>query len=486
MTDDPAIEALARSFLLGTARHPAAVETALAAIGIADATRVRGAKELTALAFIGQRLRYRRPGRPPDEATAKAVDDKWRIVPEAARPLMRRLVGKDGSASDVAALALVDSCHRLRLRPHPFDLPRLDAFVKQHGDRLGAYASAWAARGDKADETRGDYFDADAIDADNWTTARPAARAAFIAALRAHDAERARGLVEASFAHEPAPIRARLIGALAPGLSPADVPFLESLAKDRAPTVREQAQQLLKRIPGTPAAEGRLRELVARSKVAVGGLLRRRKSLALDLPANLGAADAGRRWAVDEYAGIGLDAMAGAFGLAVADMIEAASDDAALTALCARQATLERRFDVLAAITHDAPDAWIDATGTEDAVDVLDDQTCSRWCEAAILPQHWSALPSGHDLARLYGLLRRPLPQPQAFALLQSAAFAKIASAAPGAIDPLCVAIAALAPATLRSEFRTAFGARAPDDSARAILLLDCLAVLDQSAPEAP
>jgi hypothetical protein len=459
MTNDPGLEALARSFLLGTARHPAAIETALAAIGIAGAS----ATELTALAFVGQRLRYRRPGPPPDEATTAAVDDKWRIVPEAARPLMRRLVGKE--ASDVAALALADACHRLRLRPHPFDLPRLGAFVKQHGDRLGAYASAWAARGDKADEAGSGYFDPEAIDADNWTAARPAARAAFIAALRAREPERARGLVEASFANDPAPVRARLVGALAPGLSPADAPFLEGLAKDRAPTVREQAQQLLKRISGTPAAEGRLRDLVARTKIANAGLLRRRKTLALELPANLaqGGPEAGRRWAVDEYAGIGLDAMAGAFGLAVADMIAAA--------------TIERRFDVLAAITRGhAPEAWIDAIAGEDSVDVLDDETCTRWCEAAILPERWSALPSWHDLERLYGFLRRPLPQPRALALLQSRAFATIAGAQP--IGTLCVALAALVPSALRSEFRTAFGAL--DDTAQAILLLDCLAILDQ------
>src|SRR5262249_29786422 len=200
-----------------------------------------------------------------------------------------------------------------------------------------------------------------------WTSGRPAARADFIAALRTREPDRARELVEASFATDAAPVRARLLGALRCGLSAADVPFLESLAKDRAPSIREEAQRLLRYIPGTAAADGRLRDLVARTKVSTAGLLRRRKTLPLERPANLQASaqapgvDPARRWAAEEYAGLGLDTMAAAFVLSVPDMIAAAGDDAALTALFARQASIEGRFDVLAAIVRNhAGDAWTD------------------------------------------------------------------------------------------------------------------------------
>src|SRR5262249_43995663 len=144
-------------------------------------------------------------------------------------------------------------------------------------------------RGEEADRQPRSYFDADVLDETNWTSARPAARAAFIASLRASEPDRARALVEASFATDAAPVRARLLGALARGLSATDVPFLESLAKDRAPSVRDEAQRLLKCIPGTPAAESRLRDLVARTQVSTAGLLRRRKTLVLERPANLPA-----------------------------------------------------------------------------------------------------------------------------------------------------------------------------------------------------
>ena len=353
--DDPAMEALARSFLLGTGRHPVTAGPAFQSL-----TCEKGSvSELTMLALVGQRRRFRRHGPPPQRSDGAPIEDPRPIVPDAARPLMRRLVGgRDGSGADLAARALADTCRRLRLRPHPFDLPRLPVFVRNYGEYLGAYAAAWTERHEKSEDQRANYFDdAATIDPSSWTSARPAARVEFIAAMRGREPDRARQLVEASFAADPAPVRVRLLGALVPGLSQADVPFLENLAKDRAPSVRERAQQLLTYIPGTASAEGRLRDLLARAKLSTAGLLRRRKSLILELPANLqsaspiaSAAEVERSWAAAEYAGIGLDAMAAAFGLSVAEMIAAAADDAPLLALFARQASIERRLARTAAV----------------------------------------------------------------------------------------------------------------------------------------
>ena len=143
---DPGIEALMRSVLLGTARHPVppwgAPKNLVAARGPPS--------ELTALALLGQRLRFRRPRPLPERSGTSPIADPRKIVPDEARALMRRLVDtKHGSASDVAAIALADICNRRRLRPHPFDLPRIGAFANAHGDCLGAYAAAWASRGEK-------------------------------------------------------------------------------------------------------------------------------------------------------------------------------------------------------------------------------------------------------------------------------------------------------------------------------------------------
>jgi hypothetical protein len=306
--------------------------------------------------------------------------------------------------------------------------------------------------------------------------------------LRTREPERARALVEASFASDPAPVRVRLLAALASGLSAADAPFLDSLAKDRAPSVREEAQRLLKFVPGTVAAEGRLRDLVARTKASTSGLLRRRKVLTLELPANVKGfpqdpvADPARRWAAEEYAGLGLDAMAAAFALPVAEMIAAAADDAALTALFARQASLERRFDVLGTIVREhAADAWIDAAGDGTVVALRDDALVDQWCAAALAPESWPALPQPVALERLYRFLRRPLPQPTARALLRSRAVASIQdwTAAGGLLDFVCLMLTALVPAALRSELSAALAPLPAEDIPRALLLLDCLTLVD-------
>src|SRR5262245_25241725 len=97
--------------------------------------------------------------------------------------------------------------------------------------------------------------------------------------------------------------------------------------------------------------------------------------------------------------------MAAAFGLSVAEMIAAAADDAPLLALFARQASIERRYDVLATIVREqAADAWIDAIGPysdqsddggrEGAAELPDEATIEQWCAAALAPGLWPAMPS--------------------------------------------------------------------------------------------
>src|SRR5262249_13956208 len=154
------------------------------------------------------------------------------------------------------------------------------------------------------------------------------------------------------------------------------------------------------------------------TKVSTSGLLRRRKVLTLELPANVKAfpqdpvADPARRWVAEEYAGIGLDAMAAAFAPAVPEMIAAAARDAHLTALFARQASIERRFDLLATIVREhAADAWIDAIGSGDVAELRDVALADQWCAAALAPETWPEF-SYRAIELLYRFLRRPLPQP--------------------------------------------------------------------------
>jgi hypothetical protein len=188
--DDPALEQLTRSFLLGTARSPAPAAAAVMRMTGSAGT----SSELAALALLGQRLRFRKLGPAPAENEANLIADQRAIVPDTARALMRRLVGSAPTAAmDIASLALADTCQRRRLRPHPFDLPRLGFFVQRHRELLGATAVAWSVP--RGEEPAG-YFDDDtAINENNWMQLHPKMRAAFISELRKREPVRARALV---------------------------------------------------------------------------------------------------------------------------------------------------------------------------------------------------------------------------------------------------------------------------------------------------
>src|SRR5262249_56270986 len=88
----------------------------------------------------------------------------------------------------------------------------------------------------------------------------------------------ARPLLQDVFKSEPANVRGDLLGALDVGLGVDDLPFLESLASDRADSVRAVAARLVAAVPGTPAFTARLSEAArcfVRSSLSVGGILKR-------------------------------------------------------------------------------------------------------------------------------------------------------------------------------------------------------------------
>jgi len=85
----------------------------------------------------------------------------------------------------------------------------------------------------------------------DWTEGTIPERRAAFADLRARDPAGARAALEAVFRQEKAEAREVLVRGLATGLSDADEPFLEACLDDRAGGVREAAQDLLPRLPGS-------------------------------------------------------------------------------------------------------------------------------------------------------------------------------------------------------------------------------------------
>ncbi|RZQ61334.1 DUF5691 domain-containing protein [Amycolatopsis suaedae] len=86
---------------------------------------------------------------------------------------------------------------------------------------------------------------------DAWRFGTAPQRRSWLAVALAADPDGARAAVAATWASEPAEIRASVLELLAGHLRPGDEPFLESALGDRAASVRQQAAALLARLPGS-------------------------------------------------------------------------------------------------------------------------------------------------------------------------------------------------------------------------------------------
>ncbi len=187
------------------------------------------------------------------------------LAPDAMEPVPpRETAGRDcppAAATRLHALLTGGHAARERLREW-FDLAAAaqvrppawlhQALMLQAGtlpETAGAVVGpdlAWLAK------ACGEERDGPAAEApDDWTEGPLAGRRAAFAAFRARDPEGARTALEAVFRKEKADAREALVGALWTGLSPADAPFLETCLDDRAGGVREAAQRLLPRLPGS-------------------------------------------------------------------------------------------------------------------------------------------------------------------------------------------------------------------------------------------
>jgi hypothetical protein len=227
---------------------------------------------LQALSLAGQALRFERPSPPILYEIEDWVADPRPIMPEPARKLLLRLTSGKSQPSAVVMTAIARMLETRNLRLHPFDLPKLEAFVRAHGEQLGAEALAFTQR-EMPVSGRQNYFAPDRLTDDNWMLATPAVKARFIAERRTANPAAARALVEAAWSGDNADNRLRILETFRQNLSADDAPFLDSLAKDRAPRVRDLAQGLLARLPGFAGDNPALRAVLERIKISKSGLV---------------------------------------------------------------------------------------------------------------------------------------------------------------------------------------------------------------------
>lgn len=364
------------SLLGGTSRHPLPAELIRPSNPGTD-----GAIEM--LSLTAQALRFERPTTPGSFIVEPEIKDDRKIVADRLRrPLIRLLTAKN--ATEHPARALARTFDRLRLRPHPFDLPLIDAFVRSHAEKLGSTAQHWADR-QKPDAGTQSYFDPELLDESNWAQATLSRRAAYLEQRRRDDAAAARALVESTWAQEDADARFRLLQVFQTGLSMADQPFLSTLEKDRAPRVRGLAARFLARL-GTGKDNPALGACLERIKQGHSGLIRKRTALRLELPANV-KDQAASRWILQTFTDVSFAELAGAFNIEERELIEAATKDEPLLLALAFMATSERRLDLLELVVANLPNAW--ERMIESGFDTLGTMTESerhRWEETIVHP----------------------------------------------------------------------------------------------------
>ena len=335
------------SLLGGTSRHPLLRELSRSSSPSSD-----GALEM--LSLMGQALRFERTSTPDSFIVEPEVKDDRKIIADhLRRPRIRLLTAKTFTAHPARALAR--AFDRLRLRPHPFDLPLIDAFVRSNAEKLGPIAQHWADR-QKADTGTQSYFDPEILDESNWAQATTSRRMVYLEQRRRDDADAARGLVESTWPQEEADARFRLLQVFQTSLSMADQPFLSTLEKDRAPRVRALAAKFLARL-GAGSKNPALGACVERIKQGQGGLIRKRMTLQLELPANV-KDQAASRWILQTFAEVSLAELAGAFTITEKELIEASAKDEPLLLALAILATNEHRLDQLELVIANLPNAW--------------------------------------------------------------------------------------------------------------------------------
>ena len=452
------------SLLGGTSRHPMPGEVIHSSSPSSDGT-------LEMLSVMGQALRFERPSKPESFIVEPEIKDGRKIIADGLRrPLIRLLTSKN--ATEHPARALARAFDRLRLRPHPFDLPLIDAFVRSNAEKLGPIAQHWADRQKPEAETQS-YFDPELLDESNWMQAALSQRVAYLETRRRDDANAARALVESTWAQEEADARFRLLQVFQTGLSMSDQQFLSTLEKDRAPRVRALAARFLSRL-GAGIENPALGACLERIKHSQSGLLRKRTSLQIELPANV-KDQAASRWIFQTFADVSFGELAGAFKVTEKELIEAAAKDEPLLLALTLVATNERRLDLLELVVAKLPNAW--ERIFEAGLDTLGAMTGSerrRWEEIVVHPYRKDA-PTTYSL---WDWLHRITDAEAPASVMEIALHAKMLTKVPEherGSGPWVEMMAAICPASQRPELREQLNQFEQSQSVNPLALLDIL-----------
>ncbi|SDP87942.1 hypothetical protein SAMN05428967_4032 [Phyllobacterium sp. YR620] len=442
----------------------------LDAAGVSDA--------LQALALAGQAMRFERPLSPEQFDAGIPVVDHATIVPDAARKLLLRLLTPKNQASSRLTAAIVRKLTERRLRLHPFDLPKLETMVRAYAEHLGAEALAFSQREVPVTQQQ-NYFAPDSLHDSNWMHATPAVKAGYIQERRKSDPEAARGLVTTAWQAESAESRVRLLEALRENLSEADAPFLKGLDKDRAPRVRDLAARLLVRLPAFEGDDPPLRAALECIKVTKSGILFKKKSLTLELPATV-RENTVMAWLNETFGPVGLDKLANALSLSVEAMVAAAKQDELLVAFLL-MATQDKRLDIVKLISDGHLHAsWEPFMRLEaDLLAQYPPEMRQVWAAYIFRPDRWTNDTARWIIGQLARFLGGEATQALFSDLLRSKQWQSFGNEKTYLDADIAASMAIMCPAPMRSLLRTQLAAFDPAECGNAILFLDLMDKLE-------
>jgi hypothetical protein len=204
---------------------------------------------------------YQRCGRVPartdEPAPSPCARDERPACTSAAAALLRRILHGEHESLLRTWLTLA-ARHDVRAPadtlPLMLDVARRDPVLRPLVRATGGTRATWLAalNDDWVFAISGDSPDALAA---AWETGSGVARMEALQRLRQLDPERARTLLETSWAQEDPSDRAGFVAILGMGLSLADEPFLERALDDRRKEVRQQAAGLLARLRSSALVE---------------------------------------------------------------------------------------------------------------------------------------------------------------------------------------------------------------------------------------
>ncbi|MER6797874.1 DUF5691 domain-containing protein, partial [Amycolatopsis mediterranei] len=261
-------EDLVGTALLGTRRRALDPAAQPAAVRELIAGRADPAEQLlTAAAVLST---YRRAGRRPLHDVRPlpvAAADERPFVPPPARERLGRLLAASHPDLLLEWLGIVAGTG---YRVPPETLPLLAEAARTKVALRGPLAAVAGSVGAWLGQRNPDwaFLAAPAEESgDVWQYGSLAQRRRWLGTKLAQDPDAAREALTTSWKTEPADIRADFLGVLAGHVRAGDEAFLEAALADRAAAVREQAADLLGRLPGTRYGRSmaeRLRPLVHR------------------------------------------------------------------------------------------------------------------------------------------------------------------------------------------------------------------------------